>query len=75
MKNGEPGYIITGKKVQGYTPVVIDNIEYQSLTAVVEAGLATNRQQVIRRLKSDKFPTWFYKYGPKNSGPALDLPF
>jgi hypothetical protein len=76
LKNGEPGYVITGKKVQGYTPVIIDNIEYESINAVVDAGLAKNRYQVMRRLKNNnKFPNWVYKFGPKNSGPAEDFPF
>lgn len=75
LKNGEPGYIITGKKVQGYTPVIIDNIEYESIVAAVKTGVAKDRQQVMRRLKSKNFPNWSYKFGPKNSGPAEDLPF
>lgn len=63
LYNKFPGYTIIQKIEQGYTPVIIEGIEYASLKAVVEAGLATTSQQVGRRIKSNsaRWIAWQYK--------------
>ena len=47
---------------QGYSTISVDGRIYSSIQSVVEAGLATDRHQVIRRLnsKTKKWQTWFY---------------
>lgn len=67
LNNKVEGYEIIDKPLHGYTPVIIDGDEFDSLVAVVEAGLAKNREQVGRRLRSDlkKWEGWQYKYGKK----------
>lgn len=75
LKNNHPGYRIIDQVAQGYTPVIINNVEYNSVKAVVEAGLAPNRFVVQRRINStsQKWSGWNYKYGKKNSGPFGSL--
>lgn len=75
LVNNSPGYEIINKVQHGYTPVIVDGVEYESLVAVVEAGLATNRMQVGRRLRSEKrkWRNWNYKYGKKQSNPDESL--
>lgn len=51
LKNGHPEFKILEKVPYG-SPVIIEGVEYDSLVAVVEAGLAINRFQVARRLNS-----------------------
>lgn len=69
LRNNHPGFKILEKVTHGYTPVIIEGIEYDSLGTVVEAGLAKNRLQVGRRLNSThrKWQNWNYKYGKKQS--------
>jgi len=52
LKNNHPDYRIIHRVAQGYTPVIIDGVEFNSVKAVVEAELAANRLVVIRRLNS-----------------------
>lgn len=75
LKNNHPGYTIIDRVAQGYTPVIINNVEYNSVKSVVEAGLAPNKFVVLRRLNSTsrKWSEWNYKYGKKNSGPFESL--
>jgi len=67
LKNQHLGYEILDKVDHGYTPVIIEGVEYESINAVVEANLATNRFQAMRRLNSQnaKWRNWNYKYGKK----------
>lgn len=71
LKNNHSGYVLISKAVQGYTPVIVNNQEYPSNQAVVDANLAKDRFQVLRRLNSSltKWENWSYKYGKKQSGP------
>ena len=52
LKYNLSGYKILEKVECGSTPVIIEDVEYDSLVAVVEADLAKDRFQVGRRLKS-----------------------
>lgn len=69
LQNNHDGFKILEKVPHGYTPVVVEGVEYDSLVAVVEAGLATNRCQVGRRLTSTskKWQNWNYKFGKKQT--------
>ena len=42
----------------GISRCLIDGIEYPSVIAVVEAGIAPNSLFVSRRIKNPKYPTW-----------------
>ena len=42
----------------GISRCLIDGIEYPSVNAVVEAGIAPNRLFVSRRIKNPKYTTW-----------------
>lgn len=77
LKNNHPGYTIIDRVAQVYTPVIINDVEFNSVKSVVEAGLAPNRFVVLRRLNStsNKWSSWKYKYGKKNSGPFESLEF
>lgn len=69
LNNNYSGYEILEKIDHGYTLVIIEGKEYESLNSVVAAGLAKNRDQVGRRLRSKhpKWQNWNYKYGKKQS--------
>jgi hypothetical protein len=69
LKNNHPGFKILEKVTHGYSPVIVEGVEYDSLIAVVEAGLAKNRFQVARRLNSShrKWQNWNYKFGKKKT--------
>lgn len=75
LRNNFPGYTIVEKIEHCSTPVIIDGTEYASLLKVIEAGLAKNRQQVGRRLKSNlaKWAGWKYKYGKKKPEENSDV--
>lgn len=46
----------------GYRPVIVDGNEYPSVKSLVDAGLAKNRHQALRRLSSasSKWSNWVY---------------
>lgn len=69
LRNNRPGFKILDKVIHGYTPVIVEGIEYDSLGAVVEAGLAKDRFQVTHSLNSTyrKWQNWNYKFGKKQS--------
>ncbi len=48
------------RSLNGYTPVTINNKKFQSISAAVEAGVANNRQTVMRRVSSTnvKWANW-----------------
>lgn len=46
------------QKVSQKSPIRIKGIIYDSLNQAITAGIAKNRNQLIRRLDSDKFPDW-----------------
>lgn len=71
LNNNHAGYVVLKKVVQGYTPIIVNNNEYPSIQAVINANLAKDRFQVMRRLNSNhiKWENWYYKYGKKQSGP------
>ena len=59
IRNTLPGKSLTEVK-HGYTKVCIEGQEFESINAVVEAGLAKDRFTVMRRLKStqNKWKNW-----------------
>ena len=61
-------FILIERATYGYTPVVIEGKEYPSVNSVVQAGLAKDRHQVLRRLSSpiSDWVGWVYKHGKKN---------
>ena len=73
-------FILVERVIHGYTPVLIEGTEYPSVNSVVQAGLAKNRHQVLRRLSSLllKWAGWVYKNGKKNEkkkdGTSNDYP-
>ena len=69
VNNNYSGYEILEKIDHGYTPVIIEGKEYESLNSLVAAGLAKNREQVGRLLRSKhpKWKNWNYKYGKKKA--------
>lgn len=60
LKNQYPGYLIIDKIKHGYEAIIVDGKEYSSINDVVSAGLATDRFQAMRRLKSHKYKNWNY---------------
>jgi len=73
LYNNHPGYKILEKIVQGYTPILVNDIEYESISDFLKTNPEENldRFKVMRRLNSKikKWENWRYKYGKKQSGP------
>jgi len=55
-----PSYKEIQRSLSGYTPVTINNKKFGSINAAVEAGVANNRQTVMRRVSSTnvKWANW-----------------
>jgi hypothetical protein len=55
-----PTYREIQRSLNGYTPATINNDKFQSISAAVEAGVANNRQTVMRKVSSTnvKWANW-----------------
>lgn len=47
----------------GYKKIMVEGVLYDSIVSAWEAGVANNRQTIMRRLKNPNFPNWYYLEG------------
>lgn len=57
-------FVIVARVKHGYSPVVVDDKEYDSLKSV-EKALKISRSTVHKRLNSPEWPRWSYKKEPQ----------
>jgi hypothetical protein len=52
--------VIIGEVDYGYSKISVKGVTYNSIVEAVAAGVAKDRFEVIRNLKNQKKPDWYY---------------